>query len=90
MRGHNKCKKQLTGRFLSYNPPREKNNNTKTQRLRTQTESHTEIKACQKETDLSRLTQVQMSQCGWISFGILSAPSFKKRGGVFFSVTKTK
>lgn len=79
------AKKQLTGRFLSYNPPREKKKkNTKTQRLRTQTESHTEIKACLKETDLSRLTQVQMSQCGWISFGILSAPSFKKGAGFFF------
>lgn len=68
------AKKHLTSRFLSYNPPRK----THTHSLLAQTQSHTEIKACQKETDLQRLTQVQMSQCGWISCGIVSVPSFDK------------
>lgn len=76
-------KTHLTSRFLSYNPPRK----THTHSLsHTQTQLHIEIKACQKETDLSRLTQVQMSQCGWISFGIVSAPSFDKE--VFLSARR--
>lgn len=70
----------LTRRFLSYNHPRKTRTVSHTN---TQTQSHTEIKACHKETDLPRLTQVQMSQCAWISFGIVPAPSFDKE--VFLS-----
>lgn len=70
--------KNISPADFSYNPPRKK----KKADTHTQTQSHAEIKACQKETDLPRLTQVQMSQCGWISFGIVSVPSFDKE--VFF------
>lgn len=77
VRGHNKCKKHLTSRFFLQSS-QEKNK----KQTHTPTQSHAEIKACQKETDLPRLTQVQMSQCGWISFGIVSVPSFDKE--VFF------
>lgn len=69
VRGHNKCKKNLTSR----------------KHTRTVTNKHTHKHSCtlrlrlvRKETDLPGLTRVQMSQCGWISFGIVSAPSFDK------------
>lgn len=69
--------------FLTILPgKKKKQTHTRTVSTHTQTQSHAEIKACQKETDLPRLTQVQMSQCGWISFGIVSMPSFDKE--VFF------
>ncbi len=76
------AKKHLASRFLSYNPPRKTHTHSPTH-THTHMQLHTEIKACQKDGDLPRLTQVQMSQCGWISFGIVSAPSFDKE--VFLS-----
>lgn len=64
-------------------PPSEKKKQKKTQRHGVpahKQEWRSEIKACQKGADLSRLMRVQMSQCGWISSGIFSAPSFKNGG----------
>lgn len=66
--------------------PEKKKTHTRIQRALSQTQIHSHtlrLRLCEKETDLPRLTQVQMSQCGWISFGIVSAPSFDKE--VFLS-----
>lgn len=81
---HNKCKKKGKAISLSQisffqsskrntHPHARSHKHRRTLRLR----------LCHKETDLPGLTQVQMSQCGWISFGIVSAPSFDKE--VFLS-----
>lgn len=69
-------KKQLPSRFPFHNPPFNKKRRHGVPKHKQEWRS--EIKACQKGGDLLRLTQVQMSQCGWISSGILSASSFKK------------